>query len=169
MSISKKVCLLGSVPVGKTSLIRRFVKGIFSDKYLTTVGVKIDKKVVEAGSHEVTLILWDLAGEDEEPSPRYFVNPEVLDPSEDMSIHEEGCLSVPDYYDEVERPARCRVKYLDYDGHPQILEAEGLLATCIQHEMDHLEGVLFIDHLSRLKRERVLKKLKKEQRLAAAE
>ena len=114
------------------------------------------------------VIVMDLAGEDEEPAPRYFVNPEILDPSDEMNVHEEGCLSVPEYYDEVERPARCRVKYLDYDGKEQVLDAEGLLATCIQHEMDHLEGVLFIDHLSRLKRERVLKKLKKEQRLAAA-
>jgi len=116
----------------------------------------------------VRVIVMDLAGKDEEPAPLYFVNPEILDPSEDMSVYEEGCLSVPEYFDEVERPARCRVKYFDYDGKEQILEAEGLIATCIQHEMDHLEGVLFIDHLSRLKRERVLKKLKKEQRLAAA-
>lgn len=115
------------------------------------------------------VIVMDLAGEDEEPAPRYFVNPEILDPSEDMNIHEEGCLSVPDFYEKVERPARCRVKFLDYDGKEQILEAEGMLATCIQHEMDHLEGVLFIDHLSRLKRDRILKKIKKEQRLAAAE
>ncbi|GJL95171.1 MAG: peptide deformylase [Hyphococcus sp.] len=117
----------------------------------------------------VRVIVMDLAGEDEEPLPRFFVNPEILDPSEDMSIYEEGCLSVPDFFDEVERPAQCRIKFLDYDGKEQILDAKGMLATCIQHEMDHLEGVLFIDHLSRLKRERVLKKLKKEQRLAAAE
>lgn len=115
------------------------------------------------------VIVMDLAGEEEEPAPRYFVNPEILDPSDDMNVHEEGCLSVPDFYEEVERPARCRVKFLDYDGNEQILEAEGMLATCIQHEMDHLEGVLFIDHLSRLKRDRILKKIKKEQRLAAAE
>ena len=114
------------------------------------------------------VIVMDLAGEGEEPEPRYFVNPEILNPSEDTKPYEEGCLSVPDYYDEVERPAQCTVKYLDYDGKEQILEAEGLLAVCIQHEMDHLEGVLFIDHLSRLKRERILKKLKKEQKLAAA-
>ena len=77
-------------------------------------------------------------------------------------------MSVPDFYEDVERPVTCTVKYLDYDGKPQVLEAEGLLAVCIQHEMDHLEGVLFIDHLSRLKRERILKKLKKEKKLAAA-
>jgi peptide deformylase len=114
------------------------------------------------------VIVMDLAGKDEEPEPRYFVNPEILDPSEDKQLYEEGCLSVPDYYDEIERPARCRVKFLDYDGTEQVLDAEGMLAVCIQHEMDHLEGVLFIDYLSRLKRDRVLKKLKKEQRLAAA-
>ena len=115
------------------------------------------------------VIVMDLAKEDEEPAPRFFVNPEILDPAEETAIYEEGCLSVPDFFDEVERPATCRVKFLDYDGNEQIVDAEGLLATCIQHEMDHLEGVLFIDHLSRLKRDRVLKKLKKEQRLAAAE
>ncbi|WP_375201708.1 peptide deformylase [Hyphococcus sp.] len=115
------------------------------------------------------VIVMDLAGKDEEPEPRFFVNPEILHPSEEMNLYEEGCLSVPEYFDEVERPARCRVKYLDYNGEEQILEAEGLLATCIQHEMDHLEGVLFIDYLSRLKRDRVLKKLKKEQRLTAAQ
>lgn len=116
----------------------------------------------------VRVIVMDLAGKDEEPVPRYFVNPEILDPSEDMNVYEEGCLSVPEFFDEVERPARCRIKYLDYDGVEHVEDAEGMFATCIQHEMDHLEGVLFIDHLSRLKRDRVLKKLKKEQRLAAA-
>jgi len=114
------------------------------------------------------VIVMDLAGEDEEPAPQYFVNPEILDPAEETNLYEEGCLSVPEFFDEVERPARCRVKFLDYNGEERLIDAEGLFATCIQHEMDHLEGVLFIDHLSRLKRERVLKKLKKEQRLAAA-
>ncbi len=114
------------------------------------------------------IIVMDLAGKEEEPQPRFFINPEILDPSEEKETYEEGCLSVPDFFEEVERPARCRVRYLDYNGAAQILEAEGLLATCIQHEMDHLEGVLFIDHLSRLKRELILRKLKKEQRHAAA-
>ncbi len=110
------------------------------------------------------VIVMDLSDSDDKPEPRYFVNPEILDPSEDMSVYEEGCLSVPDYFESVDRPSQCRVKYLDYDGNEQILVAQGLLATCIQHEMDHLEGVLFIDHISRLKRDRILKKLKKEQR-----
>jgi len=115
------------------------------------------------------IIVMDLAGKEEEPEPCYFINPVILDAVEETAVYEEGCLSVPEYFEEVERPAKCRVQYLDYDGNEQILEADGLLATCIQHEMDHLEGTLFIDYLSRLKRERILKKLKKEQRLAAAE
>jgi peptide deformylase len=112
------------------------------------------------------VIVIDLAKEGEAKAPVFFVNPEVLDPSEETSLYQEGCLSVPDFYDDVERPARCRVRYLDYHGAEQVLEAEGLLATCIQHEMDHLNGVLFIDHLSRLKRDRIIRKLKKDQRLA---
>lgn len=115
------------------------------------------------------VIVMDLAGEEEEPAPQYFVNPEVLDPSSKSSVYQEGCLSVPEFFEEVERPETCRLKYLDYDGVEHILDAEGLFATCIQHEMDHLEGVLFIDHLSRLKRDLILRKLKKEQRLSAAE
>ena len=114
------------------------------------------------------VIVMDLAREGEEPEPRYFVNPEIVNPSAETSPYEEGCLSVPAFYEEVERPAQCTVRFLDYDGKEQILEAEGLLAVCIQHEMDHLEGILFIDHLSRLKRDRILKKLKKEQKLAHA-
>jgi len=102
-----------------------------------------------------------LDGGDIAKNPRFFVNPEIVEASEDLSVYEEGCLSVPDFYEEVERPARCTVRYLDYQGEPQELKAEGLLATCIQHEMDHLNGVLFVDHLSRLKRTMILKKLQK--------
>ncbi len=111
-------------------------------------------------------IVMDLSGAEDDPDPRYFVNPEVVKSSEETTPYEEGCLSVPEYYEEVERPVHCTVKYLDYHGNPQILAAEGLLAVCIQHEIDHLEGVLFVDHISRLKRERILRKLKKEQKLA---
>ncbi len=112
------------------------------------------------------IIVMDLAKEEEDKAPMFFVNPEIVDPSEETSLYQEGCLSVPDFYDDVERPSRCRVRYLDYNGVEQTLDAEGLLATCIQHEMDHLNGVLFIDHLSRLKRDRIIRKLKKDQRLA---
>lgn len=114
------------------------------------------------------VIVMDLAGEGEPPAPRYLVNPEIADPCEETNSYEEGCLSVPEIYEPVERPATCIVRYLDYHGAPQRIEAEGLFATCIQHEMDHLEGILFIDHLSRLKRERIVRKLKKEQKLLAA-
>ncbi|MEM0930027.1 MAG: peptide deformylase [Pseudomonadota bacterium] len=114
------------------------------------------------------IIVMDLAGADDEPQPRYFVNPKILDPADEVAPYEEGCLSVPEAFEEIDRPARCVVEYLDYEGEPRRLEAEGLLATCIQHEMDHLEGILFIDHLSRLKRERILKRLKKEAKEKAA-
>ncbi len=113
------------------------------------------------------IIVMDLAGEGEEAKPMYFVNPEILNPSEETTLYQEGCLSVPEFFEEVERPARCRVRFRDYHGQEQVLDAEGLLAICIQHEMDHLNGVLFIDHISRLKRDRIIRKLKKEQRLAA--
>ncbi|MEM6913086.1 MAG: peptide deformylase [Pseudomonadota bacterium] len=114
------------------------------------------------------IIVMDLAGKDDEPQPRYFVNPKIVEPAEELAPYEEGCLSVPEAFEEIDRPARCTVEYLDYEGQPQTLEADGLFATCIQHEMDHLEGVLFIDHLSRLKRERILKRLKKEAKEKAA-
>ena len=107
------------------------------------------------------VIVMDLARPDEEKQPRYFVNPEILWASEETLPYEEGCLSVPEYYDEVERPARVKLRYLNYQGEQVEEDAEGLFAVCIQHEMDHLEGVLFIDHLSRLKREQAVKKVKK--------
>jgi peptide deformylase len=107
------------------------------------------------------VIVMDLAREGEEPQPRYFVNPEILWASEETQPYEEGCLSVPEYYDEVERPAKVKLRYLNYQGEQIEEDAEGMYAVCIQHEMDHLEGVLFIDHLSRLKREQAVKKVKK--------
>ena len=93
--------------------------------------------------------------------PRVFINPEILDPAEDLASYQEGCLSVPDIFADVDRPATCRVRYQDLEGETHEEDMEGLMATCIQHEMDHLEGILFIDHLSRLKRNMALKKLKK--------
>ncbi len=112
------------------------------------------------------VIVMDLAGPDEEKAPRYFVNPEILWASDDTAPYEEGCLSIPEVYDEVQRPARVKLKYLNYQGEEVIEDAEGLFAVCIQHEMDHLEGVLFIDHLSRLKRDRAVAKVKKQARAA---
>ena len=117
------------------------------------------------------LIVMDLAKEkDGEPhKPLFFVNPKLLWASEDLVMCEEGCLSVPDLYEDVERPARVRVAFLDYFGKAQEVDADGMLAVCLQHEMDHLEGTLFIDHLSRLKREIMLKKLVKARKAAERE
>lgn len=109
----------------------------------------------------VRMLVIDLAKEDETPAPHVFINPEILESADARSIYEEGCLSIPDYYAEVERPASVRVKYLDRDGKEQEITAEGLMATCLQHEIDHLNGVLFIDHISRLKRDMVVKKFRK--------
>ena len=103
---------------------------------------------------------YDLSELKDEPI-RYFVNPEIVWTSEEMNNYQEGCLSVPGFYDDVERPQACKVTYLDYQGEPQELNCDGLLATCIQHEMDHLNGVVFLDHLSRLKRDMIVKKLRK--------
>jgi peptide deformylase len=103
---------------------------------------------------------YDLSELKDEPI-RYFVNPEIVWTSEEMNNYQEGCLSVPGFYDDVERPQACKVNYLDYQGEPQELNCDGLLATCIQHEMDHLNGVVFLDHLSRLKRDMIVKKLRK--------
>ena len=109
-------------------------------------------------------------GEDEParvPNPRFFVNPEVLWASEETVPYDEGCLSIPEYFDSVERPARCRVRYLDREGRTVEEEIDGLYAVCFQHELDHLNGVLFIDHISRLKREMVIRKFTKASKLRA--
>jgi peptide deformylase len=98
--------------------------------------------------------------------PRVFINPEILDPSEELSVYNEGCLSVPEIYAEVERPAMIRARWQDLDGNVREEEMEGLMATCLQHEIDHLEGILFIDHLSRLKRQMAVKKLEKLRKAA---
>jgi len=107
------------------------------------------------------LITMDLAKKDEPKQPQVFINPEVIWSSDEKAVYEEGCLSIPEYYEEVERPKAVRVKYLDQEGKPQEIEASGLLATCLQHEIDHINGILFIDHISKLKRDMVLKKFKK--------
>ena len=114
----------------------------------------------------VNVIVMDLAREGEEPAPRFFVNPKITWESEELFSYEEGCLSVPEVYDAVERPAKVKISYLNYQGEAVEEEAEDLFAVCIQHEMDHLKGVLFIDHLSRLKRDRAITKVKKARRAA---
>ena len=107
------------------------------------------------------IIVMDISRDENKKEPRYFVNPVIKKRNEDKSIYEEGCLSVPDQFAEIERPNSCEVEYLDYVGKKQLLKAEGLLATCIQHEMDHLEGILFIDYLSKLKKSMIIKRLSK--------
>ena len=109
----------------------------------------------------IRVVVIDLAKKDEPPQPQYFVNPEIVWSSDERSVYEEGCLSIPEYYEEVERPASVRARFLDREGKRQEMLAEGLLATALQHEIDHLDGVLFIDHISKLKRDRVIKKFQK--------
>ena len=107
------------------------------------------------------IIVMDLSKDPNKKEPRYFVNPIIKNKNPKKSTYEEGCLSVPNQFAEIDRPSQCDVEYLDYNGNKKILHAEGLLATCIQHEMDHLEGILFIDYLSKLKKSMIIKKLSK--------
>ena len=108
------------------------------------------------------LVVIDLAKKDQPRDPMVFINPEIVSASEEINVYEEGCLSIPEYYEEVTRPASVKVRYLDLAGKTQEIDADGLLATCLQHEIDHLDGKLFIDHLSKLKRDRVIKKFAKQ-------
>ncbi len=110
------------------------------------------------------VIVIDLSKDGEKKNPLYFINPEIQTKSKNNASYEEGCLSVPNQFAEISRPDTCRVKFLNYDGEEKILEAKGLLATCIQHEMDHLEGILFIDYLSKLKKSMIIKKLSKQKK-----
>jgi peptide deformylase len=111
------------------------------------------------------VIVMDLSREEEKKNPLYFVNPEIITRSDSVASYEEGCLSVPGQFAEINRSDICKFKYLDYNGNEQILNARGLLATCIQHEMDHLEGILFIDYLSKLKKSMIVKKLSKQKKI----
>lgn len=113
------------------------------------------------------IIVMDVARDGAPPEPRFFVNPEITWRSEDLTVYSEGCLSLPDFFDLVERPVSIRLRYLDYHGKVHEELADGLFAVCFQHEVDHLEGVLFVDHLSRLKRDAILRKLQKARRLSA--
>ena len=107
------------------------------------------------------IIVMDISKDEDKKEPKYFVNPVIKNKNNVTSKYEEGCLSVPDQFAEIERPNKCEVEYLDYNGKKKLLKTDGLLATCIQHEMDHLEGILFIDYLSKLKKSMIIKKLSK--------
>ena len=110
------------------------------------------------------IIVLDITPKDKPKNPMYFVNPEIITKSENSSTYEEGCLSVPGQFAEINRPDKCHIKYLDYYGQPKEIKADGMLATCIQHEIDHLEGILFIDYLSKLKKTMIIKKLSKQKK-----
>ena len=145
--------------------LRRLIDDMFETMYAAP---GIGLAAIQVGVPKRVLVI-DLQEEQAEDgtairNPLVFINPELFDPSEEHSVYNEGCLSVPDQYAEVERPARIHARWLDADGVAHEREIHGLLATCLQHEMDHLEGILFIDHLSRLKRDMVLKKLEKARR-----
>ena len=111
------------------------------------------------------VIVLDLASKDEPKNPMYFINPEIIEKSNNNLTYEEGCLSVPGQFAEIDRPDKCHLKYIDYYGQPKEIKAEGMLATCIQHEIDHLEGILFIDYLSKLKKSMIIKKLSKQKKV----
>ena len=155
---------LVSEPVSSVDAeIRRLVEDMFETMYdapgigLAAIQVGVAKRVITA----------DLVKKDEPRHPQAFINPEILARSDELSVYEEGCLSIPEIHEDVERPARVRVQYLDLDAQRHEVEAEGLLATCLQHEIDHLNGILFIDHISKLKRDRILKKFVKAAKRAA--
>jgi peptide deformylase len=159
---------LVSKPVEKvTPQIRSLADDMFETMYAAP-GIGLAAIQV---AEPVRLITMDLAKRDENgettPRPRVFINPEILSSSEEKSVYEEGCLSIPEYYEEVERPAKVRLRFTDLDGKVHEENAEGLFATCIQHEIDHLNGILFIDYLSKLKRDRVQKKFSKAAKRAA--
>ena len=141
----------------------------FADDMLETMydAPGIGLAAIQVGVPRRMLVI-DLAKEEEPKAPLVFINPQILSTSDDPSLYEEGCLSIPEYYAEVERPASLTVRYQDLDGKTQELAADGLLATCLQHEIDHLNGVLFIDHISKLKRDMVIRKFTKAAKRAVA-
>jgi peptide deformylase len=157
-SVSKPVVAIGEE-------IRTLVADMFETMYeapgigLAAIQVGIPSRV----------IVMDLSKREAEAESRVFINPEITWSSEEKSLYEEGCLSIPDVHEDVERPARVKIRYLDLEGKPHEEDAEGLFATCIQHEVDHLNGVLFIDHISKLKRERITKKFTKAAKKAEKE
>jgi peptide deformylase len=149
---------LKSVPVDKIDdEVRRLARDMLETMY-DAPGVGL--AAIQIGEPR-RIVTMDTAKKDEERRPMVLVNPQIVWASEEKSAYEEGCLSIPEYYEEVERPARVKFRYTDLDGQAVEVEAEGLFATVVQHEIDHLDGVLFIDHLSKLKRDRVVKKFVK--------
>ncbi len=163
LKLPDKRLRLVSEPVKKVDAgIRALVADMFETMYaapgigLAGIQVGVDKRVV----------VMDLSKKDDTQKRQVFINPEITWASDEQSAHEEGCLSIPEYYEEVERPAEVKIKYLDLDGKTHEISAKGIFATCLQHEIDHTNGVLFIDHISKLKRDRVIKKFTKAAKTA---
>ena len=151
------LCLLSSPVERVDDAVRKLAADMLETMYDAPC---IGLAAIQIGE-PLRMLVIDLAKEGEPAAPQVFINPKVLATGDDRSVYEEGCLSIPDYYAEVERPASMRVNYLDSEGKAREIEAEGLLATCLLHEIDHLNGVLFIDHISKLKRDMVVKKFRK--------
>ena len=149
---------LVSAPVSRSDADAKALVRTMLDTMYDAAGIGLAAIQIGVRKRVVTI---DVAAGEEEPRPLVFINPEIVAASNDRQVYDEGCLSIPDYYEEVERPASVTVRYLDEAGAEQEMAAEGLLAVCIQHEIDHLNGVLFIDHISRLKRDRVTRKFEK--------
>ena len=149
--------------------LRRLIADMFETMY-DAPGIGLAAIQIGVPRRVLVIDLQEEEDADAKPirNPRVFINPEIYDPSDEYSVYSEGCLSVPDQFADVERPAEIHARWHDADGRVHEEKIEGLLATCLQHEMDHLEGVLFIDHLSRLKRDMVLKKLEKARRTSRA-
>src|SRR5258708_1902177 len=161
----KRLRLVSKAVVAVDDEVRTLVADMFETMYeapgigLAAIQVGVPSRVV----------VMDLSKRETEAHPKVFINPEITWSSDEKSPYEEGCLSIPEIHEDVERPARVKVKYLDLDGKPHEEDAEGLFATCIQHEVDHLNGVLFIDHISKLKRDRIIKKFIKAAKRAEEE
>lgn len=152
---------LSSAPIGAVDdEVRRLADDMLATMYeapgigLAAIQIGVPRRIVTI----------DVSREEEPKNPQVFVNPEILWRSDETSVYEEGCLSIPDFFEEVERPASVRLRYTNLAGEPVEIEADGILATCLQHEIDHLDGVLFIDHISRLKRDRVVRRFTKQAR-----
>ena len=155
---------LVSEPVDKIDAgLKRLIEDMFETMYHAP---GIGLAAIQVGEPKRVVIM-DISKKEDPKNPQVFINPEIMWWSEDKSVYEEGCLSIPDIHEDVERPARVAVRYLDLAGKVQETQAEGLFATCIQHEIDHLNGVLFIDYISKLKRDRIVKKFTKAAKRAA--
>lgn len=164
MSIKPLIILPDPILREKSKLVERFDDTLvrFADDMLETMydAPGIGLAAIQV-AEPLRMLVIDIAGKEEDPDPKVFINPQIVAYGDETSQYEEGCLSIPDYYAEVERPARVTVTYQDLTGKQLEIEADGLMATCLQHEIDHLDGVLFIDHISKLKRDIVVRKFTK--------